>query len=314
VTVSLKLSVIIATKDREQALAECLESIKIQSELPEAIIIIDASDNEKTALVAKNILENSAIKLIYKKSKPGLTYQRNLGIKNSKNDLLLFLDDDVVLDPHYIKEIKRPFCDDKTEIVGGVTGRIKPGKPKSLVSILIRKLFCLSEPARGEVKKSFANNSIHPRYVDKTFEVEWLSGCNQCYRKKVFKEFKFDENMASYAYMEDVDFSYRVRKKYKLMFTPLARLVHNVQISNDTRLKKREKQRMFMVNLKYLFRKNLPQTFVFKFCHYWSYIGYVVRGLLLERNFDFTLGTLQGIWINISGQNPLIKKLKKDLK
>lgn len=308
---SLTLSVIIATKDRLQALTECLESLQRQTVPPQTVIIIDASANKKAEVTAKRILEKENINLVYKNSKPGLTYQRNLGIRQNPNELVLFIDDDVILDSNYIKEIKSIFLNDPAGKIGGVTGRIQPGKQKSILSILIRKIFCLSEPGRGEVKKSFANNSIHPRYVDEMFEVQWLSGCNQCYRKEVFNDFLFDENLASYAYMEDVDFSFRVGQKYKLIFIPHARLVHNIQVSHDTRLRKREKQRMFMLNLYYLFKKNQSQTLTYKFCHYWSYIGYLLRGLLLERSFAFTMGTVQGIMMNLSGKNPLMKLLRE---
>ena len=107
--------------------------------------------------------------------------------------------------------------------------------------------------------------------------------------------------------MEDVDFSYRVSKHYPLYYLPDAKCIHNHKSAPSTRMKKREKQFMFMINYHYLFKKNMKQSFINKFCHYWSFVGFIIRGIFFERNLDFTIGVLKGIWINIIGKNPLLK-------
>ena len=51
-------------------------------------------------------------------------------------------------------------------------------------------------------------------------EVELCSGGNTSYLREVFEEFFFDEEFDGYAPMEDIDFSYRVSRKYKLIVDP----------------------------------------------------------------------------------------------
>ncbi len=306
----LSLSVIIATKDRFEDLARCLRSLTNQSEPPETVIIVDASKKEGLEKIAKHIIgESCSINLIYEKSQPGLTYQRNKGLSLSRDDLVLFLDDDVILDEHYIRELKKIFREDIEGKIGGATGKLMNMFHFHPFSILIRKMFFLSEPGRGEVKKSGAHNLISDQ-LSRLTEVEWLPGFNQAYRKEVFRFETFDENMYGYSYLEDLDFSYRVGKRYKLVYTPNARIIHNYKDSPQTRLKWYEKQKMYMVNYYYLFKKLLPQRLDYQFCHYWSYLGQIIRSLVLLRNLGALMGTLHGIWINISGKNPLLKKLE----
>ena len=309
----LTTSVIVATKDRFENVLSCLESVMKQSVLPETFIVVDASEKDGLQTQLKNKLADSSIELIYIKAEPGLTRQRNLGIKANRNELVLFLDDDVVLDKKYLEQMKRIFSEDKKRKIGGATGFITNTSDYNKFSKFIRKLFCLAEIKKGEVKKSWANCGVASEIKEKT-EVQWLSGCNQMYRAEVFRKNLFDESLKGYCYMEDVDFSFRVGKQYKLIYNPRAKCVHNHLTMPTSRLRKKEKQKMFMLNYYYLFRKNLPQKSSYLFCHFWSYFGYLIRGIFLERDFGFFVGTLNGIFVNLSGKNPLVNNLKKDNK
>ena len=299
----MKISVIIPTKDRFEDVPKCLDSIKEQTLQPSEIIIVDASDKQGL----QKILEQKYENITYIHTKPGLTYQRNVGIKNANGDLIAFFDDDVILDRNYFSEIVRFFSNDEQKKIGGVTGKIVNQTEMKFTSKLYRSLFCLSEVSRGEVKPSWSNNAISDK-ISKPIKVDWLQGANQIYRREVFKSNLFDEALKGYCYMEDVDFSYRVKKQYDIYYLPQAKCVHNHKSSPSTRMKKREKQLMFMVNYHYLFKKNMEQSFKNLFCHYWSFLGFIIRGLFFERSVDFTIGTLKGIFINITGKNPLLKR------
>ena len=304
---NLTLSVIIPTMDRFTEIQTCIDSIFEQTILPETFIVVDASDKSGLKEILEEKLKNSNIEFIYIKSKPGLAYQRNLGIKENKNDLVLFLDDDIILEDTFIEEIKKVVENDKAAAVGAVTAKITNVKKLGVVSTIIRKIFCLSENGKGEVKKSWANNSFMK--LNKISEIQWLpSGCT-AYRREVFEHEIFDNNLFGYSYMEDFDISYRIGKRFKLIYNPFAKCVHNHQSSFSTRLKSKEKQNMYMKNYQYLFKKNMPQTFTYKFCHYWSYLGRIIVGLILQRDFDFVVGTIKGIFTNILGKNELVKKL-----
>ncbi|OQX70525.1 MAG: hypothetical protein B6D62_04700 [Candidatus Cloacimonas sp. 4484_275] len=171
----LTTSVIVATKDRFENVLSCLESVMKQSVLPETFIVVDASEKDGLQTQLKNKLADSSIELIYIKAEPGLTRQRNLGIKANRNELVLFLDDDVVLDKKYLEQMKRIFSEDKKRKIGGATGFITNTSDYNKFSKFIRKLFCLAEIKKGEVKKSWANCGVASEIKEKT-EVQWLSG------------------------------------------------------------------------------------------------------------------------------------------
>jgi hypothetical protein len=46
------------------------------------------------------------------------------------------------------------------------------------------------------------------------------------WRRQVLQEYKYDEWFQGYSYFEDVDFSYRVSRKYKLMIVADAKVQH----------------------------------------------------------------------------------------
>ena len=96
-------SVIICTRNRLKDLLVALQSICMQTVLPDEIIIVDSSD---IAISKENFPK---INLIYKHTSPGLTKQRNEAIDLASGEILYFFDDDVELEPNYIEEMQKIF-------------------------------------------------------------------------------------------------------------------------------------------------------------------------------------------------------------
>jgi len=104
----MKISVVIPTKNRAQEFVECIKSVIAQSLPPDELIIVDASDTEKAHLkIKEQFPQDTRFKYIH--TKPALTYQRNIGVRNSSSDIIFFLDDDMVLDKDFIKQIVKVF-------------------------------------------------------------------------------------------------------------------------------------------------------------------------------------------------------------
>jgi len=304
----MTVSVIIPTKDRWEQIYQCIESLIKQAVLPDTIIVIDASENKGLNKYLTSLVKDKKIELVYIHTKPGLTRQRNIGIEKNKNDVVLFLDDDVVLDENFIK-IMLKFFEDNPEVMG-ITGKILNQPSLPIISSLVRRIFFLPEIKKGEIKLSGANNNIHPK-INQPIHVQWLVGACCAYRSEVFREFQFDPQFSGYSYLEDVEFSYRVQKKYPLMYLPEATLYHYHTAAPETRLSIRKRHKMYVLNYHYFFKKNMPQTLKYRLAHYWSLLGLVVKDILLTRNIHAVLATLEGIWINILGKNPLVNNLKK---
>jgi GT2 family glycosyltransferase len=288
----LTASVIICTKDREEDLLECVESITAQSLLPEELLIVDAGrENEiKTKLEEK--LKKTGIQLKYIRTEPGLTCQRNIGVKNSRGDVVFFFDDDVILDKDYLKNALALYCSsDGNGEIGGVSGKMVNVKPPKLLVRIFRRIFLLSP--YGMLPPGFFDHTLFPKEGNK---VRIFSGCNMSYRKEVFNDFKFDENLKGYAFMEDVDFSFRVSQNYTLIQIPDATLIHNFAPASRDGLK--ERIEMEVSNTSYLFKKNMPKGLKTDVLFAWSRLGVFFWALLKslkERNPEWIFGFLQGL-------------------
>src|SRR5206468_11483155 len=89
---------------------------------------------------------------------------------------------------------------------------------------LIKSLFRMDSCRRGAVLRSGYEATIAP--VRKDTFVEWLCGGATVWSRQVIVEFQYDEWFRGYAYFEDVDYSYRVGRKYRLIILAGPRVEH----------------------------------------------------------------------------------------
>ena len=307
-----KISVVLPTKNRFQDVIKCRESILVQTLLPDEIVIVDSSDTTELKSKLDDLLQDK-ITSKYIHAPLSLTQARNVGIKESTGDIIIFLDDDVILDKDYIKEIMHVFNNNLEEKVGGVTGNIMDNTNiqnpsfKHLVGSnimhILATIFFLFKYKGGKFQPSGWPTFVR-KEVDKITRVECLSGANMAFRREIFNEFKFDENLKGYSFMEDNDIAYRVSRKYQNIYTPFAKLVHNV--SPVARDKEYARMKMIMENHYYLFKKNLPQDFKHKFAFWWSIVGLFVMALI-GRNKEGMKGLMSGI-LNIKWNQNKIRR------
>jgi GT2 family glycosyltransferase len=223
----MKLSVIIPTYNRRHDLDTCLDSIQKQTLAPDEIIIVDDSDNNETEQLIQQRWGEFDIRYIHHEGQRSLARCENLGVKHSTGDIVLILDDDVVLEENYIKEILNTYNEHPYAL--GVQGYITNGYVPSPLKNILRRFLIYSYREKDGCSVLPNGNTSYPYEPDHVISCKWLSGCNNSWKRKVFDEFQFDNNLLGYSFNEDVDFSNRVYKKYpgSLLMTPKARLVHN---------------------------------------------------------------------------------------
>ena len=288
----LKISVIVATKDRKADLLKFIESLNRQTVFPDEFLIVDASDNPFVDEIKKVVIDKYQFKYI--KAEPGLTKQRNVGIKKSMGEILCFFDDDIVLEPDYLKVLKESF--EKHPEIGGFSGKTIDVNPNKnwryyLMQIFYFLFFLSYFDNKGRIRKSFFNNNYH--LGKKETYIEFTSGCCMAFTKKALQTVgRFDENLSTYCYMEDVDISYRVSRKYKILYNPQARCLHNHSKTN--RLKHYKQGKMLIINQHSLHKKNIPQTAINRFALKTSFWGLVFSNLI-NGNFNKTKGFFAGI-------------------
>lgn len=115
----MDISVIIPTRERIKYLNRCIKSIELQTEIPDEIVLIVHKDDQKTKEYITNLKTN--LKINYYQTDGGTCKGRNLGIKKSNGEILIFIDDDVILEKNYVKNLKVCFENYDLDVLTGYT-------------------------------------------------------------------------------------------------------------------------------------------------------------------------------------------------
>ncbi len=290
----MKISVIICTRNRFDDFTKTLSSLIAQTRLPDELIVVDSSDGKKLEVYLGSV--DLPFPVRYFHTQPGLTLQRNHGIRECKNELLLFFDDDVDLDNNYLAEAEKVFINDTKNAIGAVGGKIIEKTSLSLrlkleqfTFYVLRLIFGVVGTRNGKFYPS--GMPSHPSKNQPSGYIECLSGCCMAFRRDVFEKAKFDEALAHYGLMEDVDISKQTLDAgYKIYYQTSATLIHNESPMN--RLKVQQWAEMSVVNYDYLFRKNWARDAWRWLFYYWALIGLFVANFHSLKGLK---GTFNGV-------------------
>lgn len=216
-----KICLIIPTIGNFKNILRLLHSINEQTFIPNQVIIVDSSGLLSWELF-KNIFPN--LNITYVKSKVcSLTYQRNISLEkvNPSITLVGFLDDDIILEKDAIEKMLSFWANAGKEVGGCGFNIINAPESKG---IFLKTFFCMEDQKKGIVLKSGFNSPNHP--VNKNIQTSWLCGGATVWRREIFKEYKFDNTFKGYGFCEDLEFSYRVGKIYKLFIASEAKVRH----------------------------------------------------------------------------------------
>ena len=306
-----KVSVIIPTKNRMEDIKRCLESISAQTLLPDELVVVDSSDTEELkSWLGTFCRSRFPVPLDFKYVHAGveLTRARNLGAESSTKDIVIYVDDDVVLDKDCIKEIVYVFDNDLEKRVGIVfCQEIKSVSKKDLISdnkilhcigqIFATIFFLGGLSDKGEFKASGNYTSID-KGGDKIIKTDTPTADIYAFRRETCNEFRWDEELPGGFYGDDIDLSYMVSRKYQNIYNPRAKMTHNPYRGMSN---KYVRARMRMEFQYYFFMKNFPQSFKHKFAFWWSISGLLLSsaiGMILHRDSSSFRGLLRG-FINI---------------
>lgn len=292
----LTVSVVICTKDRPGELCETLETLWRQSRLPDELVIIDDGHLDVEPLTAAARGRHVAFVYHNKAHNPGLARSRRAGREQSSGDVILFLDDDVLLDEGYIEAIMAVYESDGEGHVGGCTGVLQGIRYRRLQMPLLR-FFGMDAPKReGQILKNFIGVLV--RNIDQPTEVQWLAGCNMSYRREALASVEIPNDLEGYSAGEDRAISYQVGRRWRLMATPDARLVHRKIATSRLARGDWGFQEVYYNYLH--FRRNMPQDLSHRAAFAWLCAGYVVINLL-RRDWRRAAGNLRGIGRILSG-------------
>lgn len=210
------ISVIIPTKNRVDDLRHTLESLMAQNRRPDEIVIVDQST--VPALDLKGI--PIPVVYIHDLRISGLTHARNVAMERARGDIWLFLDDDVVLDPDFVKELLSAYSPGIAGVSGVITNYSRPGITRRLFETVFVK-----GPFHDERQPVYwrANTGR----AGSPQRVKELGGGLMSFRSDFARHLRFDMNLTGGCLAEDIDFCARLPRGTVLLIAPNARLVHN---------------------------------------------------------------------------------------
>lgn len=195
------ISIIIPTKNEERNLPDLLRSLRNQNQPPRSleILIVDGKSTDRTREIAKNY----GCRVILQK-KLGISNARNLGWKNARGDILVFLEADNRVERNFLRKIDAFFKRHKNA--------------KCATCIIV------------EERKNWIQKTIHAQ-IQAARKMKTGVTFPIIFRKEVFKKIGgWDEDLD---FKEDVEFAKRVERKYKIF-----RIYTKVYIKHVTSLRK----------------------------------------------------------------------------
>jgi len=269
------LTLIIPTKNRPNDIQKAIKSVLFQTKLPDELIVIDQSkDNLSKLVIKKNVINCQKIKLIYihdTKIK-GLVDAKRVGVENASGDIICFIEDDVYLEPNYLKEIEFGFktCPEMLGCCGVVTNQSKT----LLLYSLLFHFFHIGIFADPRVTYNCPSNKVIKKSI---IPSDKLSGGISAWKKIVFNSISFDL-YNDFHMFEDIDFSTRVAKHFGncLYINSNVRLAHYCSQTNRDVLDIRQRRKVRECFTYYKKRKDWPSATI---SFYWLLIGMLLEAI-----------------------------------
>ena len=200
---SMKLSVIVATRNRAHAISGCLDSIAVSltkaAPLDAEIIVVDNGSQDATSRVVEQWATESAFPVrLLVEPRPGLSVARNRALRTAQGELLVFTDDDCRLSEEFVIDLLGYDAADTEPVLRG--GRIELGDHTDLPITI-----------RTTTTRQRLNQRTNPATRDSI--VGHISGCNMTMRRALVEKLgPFDERFgtgSSIESNEDTDYLFR---------------------------------------------------------------------------------------------------------
>ena len=232
----VNISVIVATLNRKNYLAQCLEALMNQTYRDFEIIVVDGGSTDGTC----ELVQNFPVKLVMQDGRC-IPNAENCGVMAARGHVLTFTDDDAIAPENWLREIAQTYADFCADGVGGALIDLGPPRqtPKSpspylkllvwlldgIFSSIVCENKCLNT---GLILRSGQLTENFVPHLPNCIPVDHLYGCNMSFRRAVFEAVGlFDEVYDHTAFRFETEFCLRARAKgFKLVYNPRAFVYH----------------------------------------------------------------------------------------
>lgn len=251
------ISVVIPTYNREACLLDTVRSLLKQDYTLFEIVVIDQSDVVSDA--KKNLIREAGNRLRYFHiQERGRSLAKNYGILVSKGDIVLFCDDDILTEPHFLQTHAAIYGKDPA-IAAASCRLVEEGDPGGEIPV--------------PLKITFFGKLVNKPYSTWSGYVTSLNGGNMSFKRKALNEIGFfEEAFDGTSMVEEPDMAYRILKRgYRIYFDASTTVQHFPQKNGNLaymRSKREEWFYYFFYNLfvfyaKYGRKAALPFVFAY---------------------------------------------------
>lgn len=177
--VGVKLSLVIATRNRAARLNQMIDALAVVEGIGDTdVIVVDSASTDDTAAVLERLRRDAPFRFtLLREVKPGVTRAQNAAIRQATGDVIVFTDDDCFPERSFLAEMRRVF---ERNDVGYAGGRILLYNPDD---------YPLTINASTETV-------IYPPYS--FIGTGHISGANMAFRREVLREIGgFDERLGA---------------------------------------------------------------------------------------------------------------------
>jgi glycosyltransferase involved in cell wall biosynthesis len=231
----MEFDILITTRNRASLLAVSVPLMLSQSRTPHRLLVVDSSDNHDEVVgVLENMASQFNISLKIIKSKPGIAYQRNIGLEYVESPVVMMPDDDSLWFPGYTEAVMRVYERDGDSLIGSVCGleslmppaAFRTGKRpyrKTWLDRLAPRLGTLfagfgklfPDPIKTQLVLGLGNGPFPAWLTEEEAEVSVdFSGFKASFRSEVVKKLKYDELLGTYSLFEDRELLLRMLDQY----------------------------------------------------------------------------------------------------
>jgi glycosyltransferase involved in cell wall biosynthesis len=220
-----KVSVITPTFRRPTESVGLLKNLSQQDLLPLECILIDGGPEEETdtekAVIA--VAGSLPFECRYIKHERGTAIQRNAGIDKAAGAFIAFIDDDVRLDPKFLKTVISIFLQDEHQQVGGIVGyrtnrHFRLNEHQRWRWYRRLRLLTIFEPGRYDFQSGYPINALMQPPFSGLRKVDFMTTACAVWRREVFDSgLRFDPFFCDYGVLEDAHFALRAGRRWQLL-------------------------------------------------------------------------------------------------
>ncbi len=111
-----KISIIVAVYNTEKYVEKCINSLLNQTYKNIEIIIVEDCSTDGSRKILEKYSKSKKVKIIYNKKNRGLSYSRNIGLKNSTGDYIGYIDSDDYVDNDFYEKLIQSIKKNKSEV------------------------------------------------------------------------------------------------------------------------------------------------------------------------------------------------------